>query len=81
VGICRVNTFFNPVACCFLYKAKDLSASRRIKNAAFWNMAPYRLVEFYPFFGGSFYFHLQGVCRNFGGTSADPQCTLGHVNA
>jgi hypothetical protein len=27
-GICRVlvNTFFfNPVACCFLYKAKDLS--------------------------------------------------------
>jgi hypothetical protein len=21
-----VNTFFNPVACCFLYKAKDLSA-------------------------------------------------------
>jgi hypothetical protein len=26
VGICRVNTFFNPVACCFLYKAKDLSA-------------------------------------------------------
>jgi hypothetical protein len=25
-GICKVNTFFNPVACCFLYKAKDLSA-------------------------------------------------------
>jgi hypothetical protein len=26
-GICRVNTFFfNPVACCFLYKPKDLSA-------------------------------------------------------
>jgi hypothetical protein len=25
-GICRVNTFFNPVTCCFLYKAKDLSA-------------------------------------------------------
>jgi hypothetical protein len=26
-GICRVNTFcFNPVACWFLYKAKDLSA-------------------------------------------------------
>jgi hypothetical protein len=26
-GICRVNSFFfNPVACCFLYKAKDLSA-------------------------------------------------------
>jgi hypothetical protein len=24
-GICRVNIFFNPVAC-FLYKAKDLSA-------------------------------------------------------
>jgi hypothetical protein len=28
-GICRVNTFFNPVACCFLYKAKDLSAHPR----------------------------------------------------
>jgi hypothetical protein len=25
-GICRVNTFFNPVACCLLYKAKGLSA-------------------------------------------------------
>jgi hypothetical protein len=26
-GICRVNTFFfDPVASCFLYKAKDLSA-------------------------------------------------------
>jgi hypothetical protein len=26
-GICRVNTFFfNPAACCFLYKAKDLYA-------------------------------------------------------
>jgi hypothetical protein len=27
-GICRVNTvyFFNPVGCCLLYKAKDLSA-------------------------------------------------------
>jgi hypothetical protein len=24
-GICRVNTFFYPVACCFLYKDKDLS--------------------------------------------------------
>jgi hypothetical protein len=24
-GICRVNTFFNPVACSFLYKAEDLS--------------------------------------------------------
>jgi hypothetical protein len=25
-GICEVNKFFvNPVACCFLYKAKDLS--------------------------------------------------------
>jgi hypothetical protein len=23
--MCRVNTFFNPVACCFLYKAIDLS--------------------------------------------------------
>jgi hypothetical protein len=22
-GICRVNTVFNPVACCFLHKAKD----------------------------------------------------------
>jgi hypothetical protein len=25
-GICRVNTFFNHKSCCFLYKAKDLSA-------------------------------------------------------
>jgi hypothetical protein len=25
--ICRVDVFFNPVACCFLYKAKVLSAS------------------------------------------------------
>jgi hypothetical protein len=25
-GICRVNTFFSPVACCFLYKAKHLAA-------------------------------------------------------
>jgi hypothetical protein len=24
--ICRVNIFFSPVACCFLYKAKDISA-------------------------------------------------------
>jgi hypothetical protein len=25
-GICRVNNFFfNPIVCCFLYKAKDLS--------------------------------------------------------
>jgi hypothetical protein len=24
--ICRVNIFFNPIACCFLYKGKDLSA-------------------------------------------------------
>jgi hypothetical protein len=23
-GICRLNTFLNPIACCFLYKAKDL---------------------------------------------------------
>jgi hypothetical protein len=26
-GICKVNTFFNPVACGFPYKAKDLSAT------------------------------------------------------
>jgi hypothetical protein len=26
VGIRRVNSYFNPIACCFLYKAKDLSA-------------------------------------------------------
>jgi hypothetical protein len=25
-AICRVNNFSNPVACCFLYKAIDLSA-------------------------------------------------------
>jgi hypothetical protein len=25
-GICRVNTFFNPVACCFIHKVKELSA-------------------------------------------------------
>jgi hypothetical protein len=24
--VCRVSTFFNPVACCFVYKAKDFSA-------------------------------------------------------
>jgi hypothetical protein len=44
VEICRVKIFFfNPVACCFLYKAKDLSAplllssnlSRRIKALNF----------------------------------------------
>jgi hypothetical protein len=24
--ICRANTYFQSIACCFLYKAKDLSA-------------------------------------------------------
>jgi hypothetical protein len=37
-GICGVNTFFQPPACCFPYKAKDLSAPFRMIVTSFMDL-------------------------------------------